>query len=334
VIRRKTVLALIAAALMLALMRAPFTGADEDEEQPITSSAAQVSRDATGEVFITIKPAAQKDIGLETRKLEPVARPVEVEAYGYILDPGPLSKLNSDLIGAQAALDASRAQYLRSKRLHGERENVSLRDLQSAQASYLADQSRLNALQQQLRDEWGGEIARMDPGRRSDLVSAIVDRRQAIARVTVPAGEGLGDSPAHASIVVLGREQHPLAARAVYYAPAVDPKMQGQSFILLMDADGFPIPAGVAISAALPRSNATERGVTVPRSAVVRYAGREWVYEALTPERFTRKAIVPAENLPDGYFVTENPPGEMRVVTRGAQSLLSEEQKQQIQPSD
>ncbi len=134
------------------------------------------------------KPTAQKEIGLATSKLESVTRPVEVEAYGYILDPGPLSKLNSDLISAQAALDASRAQYLRSKRLHGERENVSLRDLQSAQASYLADESRLDALQQQLRDEWGGEIAQMAPAERSDFVSGLVDRRQAIARVTVPAG--------------------------------------------------------------------------------------------------------------------------------------------------
>jgi hypothetical protein len=331
VIRRKTLLALVA---VIAVLLPALISADEDEEKPITSSAAQVSRDATGNVFVTIKPAAQKEIGLATSKLEPVTRPVEVEAYGYILDPGPLSKLNSDLIRAQAALDSSQAQYLRSKRLYGERQNVSLRDLQSAQASYLADQSRLNALQQQLRDEWGGEIARMDPAQRSDLINTLVDRRQAIGRVTVPAGKVLDDSPAHASIVVLGQEQHPIAARSVYFAPAVDPKMQGQSFILRMDADGFPIRPGAAISAALPLSNGTERGVTVPRSAVVRYAGKEWVYEALTSEKFTRKEIVPAQILPDGYFVTQDLPPEARVVITGAQSLLSEEQKQQIHPSD
>jgi hypothetical protein len=318
----------------MAVLLPALISADEDEEKPITSSAAQVSRDATGNVFITIKPAAQKDIGLATRNLEPVARPVEVEAYGYILDPGPLSKLNSDLISAQAALDASRAQYLRSKRLYGERQNVSLRDLQSAQASYLADQSRLNALRQQLRDEWGGEIARMDPAQRSDLISALVDRRQAMGRVTVPAGKVLDDSPAYASIVVLGQEQHPLAAHTVYYAPAVDPKMQGQSFILRMDAYGFPIRPGAAISATLPLSNTTERGVTVPRSAVVRYAGKEWVYEALTSEKFTRKEIVPAQIIPDGYFVTGDLPPGAHVVITGAQSLLSEEQKQRIQLSD
>ena len=318
----------------MAVLLPALVSADEDEEKPITSSAAQVSRDATGNVFITIKPTAQKEIGLATSKLESVTRPVEVEAYGYILDPGPLSKLNSDLISAQAALDASRAQYLRSKRLHGERENVSLRDLQSAQASYLADESRLDALQQQLRDEWGGEIAQMAPAERSDFVSGLVDRRQAIARVTVPAGKSLDDPPTKAEVVVLGEEQHPIAARAVYYAPTVDQKMQGQSLILRMDADGLPIRSGAAIAATLPLSGAGEHGVMVPRSAVVRHAGKDWVYQALTTDRFTRREIVPAQILPDGYFVTQNLPREVRVVITGAQSLLSEEQKQQIQPSD
>jgi hypothetical protein len=322
------------AALTLVVMRAHRIRADEDEEEPITSTAARVSRDAAGNALITIQPAAQKEIGLAIRSVEPVTRPIEVEAYGVILDPGPLSKLNNDLVGAQAALDATRAQYLRSKRLYGERENVSLRDLQTAQASYLADQSRLDALQQQLRGEWGGEIARMDAADRSALISALVDRRQAIARATVPAGKFLDDAPAKAEVVVLGREQHPLAARAVDYAPTVDPKMQGQSFLLRLDADGFLLPPGAAISAALPLSGKLEQGVMVPRTSVVRSAGKDWVYEALATAKFVRREIRPAQILPGGYFVTENLRPGARVVVTGAQALLSEEQKQQIQPSD
>src|SRR5207253_8727677 len=85
--------------------------------------------------------------------------------------------------------------------------NVSLRDLQSAQASYLADQSRLEALQQQLRDQWGGEVARMDSRSRSELVGALVDRRAAFARVTAPIGEQVEDAPTSTQIVVLGHEE-------------------------------------------------------------------------------------------------------------------------------
>ncbi len=334
--RQETTLAVIVAAvaLTMALLGASRSGADEDEEKPIVSRAARVSRDAAGNVVVAIQPAAQKAMGLATMKLDAVVRPVEVEAYGFILDPAPLSKLNSDLVSARAALDASRAQYLRSRRLYREQKNVSLRDLQGAQASYLADQSRLDALEQRLRDEWGAEIAQMEPAYRSQLISALIDRRQALARATVPAGKVLDRLPASAEVVVLGHERRPLSARAVYYAPQIDRNMQGQSFLLRLNADRFLLLPGAAISAALPVSSAREHGVMVPRSSVVRHAGKDWVYQALSADSFTRREIRPAQILPDGYFVIDNLRPGARVVVTGAQSLLSEELKQQIQPSD
>jgi hypothetical protein len=333
--RTAIILSIVAAAVMTAALgRARYASADEEEEKPITSSSAQVSRDTAGNVVVTIQPAAQKEIGLVTQTLKPVARPVEVEAYGFVLDPAPLSKLNSDLIGAQAALDASKAQYLRSSRLYAEQKNVSLRDVQTAQAAYLSDGARLDALEQQLRDTWGSEIARMRSRARSVLVRSLVDRREAIVRVTAPAGAALDGLPDTADVVVLGHEGNPLAARTVYYAPTVEPTMQGQSFLLLVSTNEFPVRPGTAVSAYLPTSRRAEEGVMVPRSAVVRYAGKEWVYHELDGNRFVRGEVVPAQSTGDGYFVTQNlRPGE-RVVVAGAQALLSEELKAQIRPAD
>ncbi|MGH7781213.1 MAG: efflux RND transporter periplasmic adaptor subunit [Candidatus Binataceae bacterium] len=334
--RRRTIAVSIVAAvaMMAALVRVSSTRADEDEEKPITSSAAQISRDAAGHVVIAVRPAAQKEIGVTTETLAPVVRPVEVEGYGFILDPAPLSKLNSDLVSAQATLDASAAQFRRTKRLYAEQKNVSLRDLQTAEAAYLIDKARLETLGQQLRDTWGGEIARADSRSRSELVYALIDRREAIARVTVPAGKVLDDFPAEAKIAVLGHEEHPVTARAVYFAPTVDPRIQGQSFLLLMRATGFPIRPGMAVSAALPTSGSGEQGVMVPRSAVLRYAGKEWVYQGLDADRFTRREIVPAQYSSEGYFITQNLKPGMWVVVTGAQTLLSEELKAEIQPAD
>lgn len=333
--RRFMMVLIFAAAVALSVLtRVPHGGADEDEEKPITSSAAQVSRDAAGHVFIAIRPAAQKEIGLATETLKPVMRAVEVEAYGLVLDPTPLSKLDSDLIGAQAALDASRAQYRRSRRLYAEQKNVSLRDLQTTQAAYLTDKARLQALNQQLRDTWGSEIAHMDSRARAELVGALVDRRQAIARVSVPARAALDALPRGAEIIALGQEEHPLSARAVYYAPTADPRMQGQSFLVLVSTNQFAVSPGTAVSAYLPVSGAAEQGVMVPRSAVVRYAGKEWLYQELEGNRFVRREIVPAQSTSGGYFVTQNLKPGMRVVIAGAQTLLSEELKARIQPAD
>ena len=142
--------------------------------------------DAAGNALITIQPAAQKEIGIATEILMPVTLPLEVEAYGFVLDPAPLSKLNSDLVSAEAALAAAGAQYRRTSRLYAEQKNASLRDLQAAQASYLTDKSQLEALEQQLRNDWGAAISEMNAQHRAQLVSALVERTEAIARVTAP----------------------------------------------------------------------------------------------------------------------------------------------------
>jgi hypothetical protein len=320
---------------MMTLARATHPRADEEEEEkPITSNVARISRDAAGNVVVAIGAAAQKEIGIATEILKAVVRPVEVEAYGFVLDPAPLSKLNTDLTGAQASLEASGAQYHRSRRLYAEQKNASLRDLQSAEATYLNDKARVEALEQQFRDAWGNQIARLDPGARGELVRALIDRREAIARVTAPIGEVLDSTPGRADVLVLGHELQALHPRAVYEAPTISPQMQGQTFLLLIGAQGFLIRPGTALSARLPTSGKTEQGVMVPRTAVVRFAGNQWVYRELAGDRFVRREIVPTELTAEGYFVADNlAPGSSIVVT-GAETLLSEELKAQIQPQD
>jgi hypothetical protein len=333
-VRRTIAVLLLMGAAMILARGSHARADDEEEEKPITSDVARISRDTAGHVFIAIGRSAQKEIGISTEILRPVVRPLEVEAYGFVLDPAPLSKLNAELASAQASLDASSAQYRRTKRLYGEQKNASLRDLQSAEATYLNDQARVAALEQQLRDAWGREIAQMDFRARSELVSALIDRREVIMRVTAPIGEMIDDSSRSAEVSVIGHERQPLAARAVYDAPTVDERMQGQAFLLLIVTREFPIRPGTAVSARLPTSGKSEHGVIVPRAAVVRFAGKEWVYRELTGDRFERREIVPAESTSEGYFVTENVAPGMQIVVLGAETLLSEELKAQIQPRD
>jgi hypothetical protein len=66
----------------------------------------------------------------------------------------------------------------------------------------------------------------------------------------------------------------------------------------------------------------------------VRLEGKEWVYGELAGDRFVRLEIVPAELTGAGYFITENLAPGTEIVVLGAQSLLSEELKAQIQPND
>ncbi|SRR5579875_241774 len=334
-IKRNPAVSIVGALAVMVVFAGFFRAwSDEDDEKPVSSHVAQVFRDSSGDTIVAILPAAQKEIGIATRVLEAVARPVEVEAYGFVLDPESLAALNSKIVSAQAALDAAAAQYHRTSRLYAEQKNASLRELQTEQASYLSDNAMLQSLEQQLRTEWGGWIARMNPPARAELINALVDHRQAIARVTAPLGEELDELPAGARVRVLGHESQPLKAQVVYNAPTVIPSVQGQTFLVLLTSNKFPVRPGMAVSADLPAANTVERGVMVPRSAVVRYAGADWVYRQIDQTRFERMAIAPAQFTAAGCFVTANLSPGMRIVVTGAQSLLSEELKSQIQIQD
>ncbi len=326
---------LLSAAIAVAIPTGSRPRADEEEEEkPITSKVARLTHDASGQVMIALPPAAQKEIGILTEILKLVIRPVEVEAYGFVLDPAPLSKLNADLKSAQAVLNSSLAQYYRTKRLYAEEKNASLRDLQSAEATYLNDKARFEALGQQIRDAWGPQIAKMDWRGRDELISALIDRREAIARVTAPIGEAVDSLPRSADVIAVGHEQQPLRVKILYEAPMINPQMQGQTFLLLIDTEDFFVRPGAAVSAALPASAKSEQGVNVPRSAVVRFAGKDWVYRESAGDHFTRREIVPAQIIPEGYFVTEDLAPGTRIVVTGAQTLLSEELRARIQPED
>lgn len=334
--RRHLVSASIAIAFVIAaaLGRPPRLRADEDDEHPITSSAAQVTRDAAGHVLIRIRPATRREIGLRTEKLARVTERLRVKAYGFVTDPAPLAALNGSLSSARAALDAASAEYRRSSRLYHERNNASLRAMQSAQAVYLSDQARVQAIELRMRGAWGPEIAEMSPSARARLIDDLIARRIAIARVTVPTGAHLIATP-HAAIVrLLGHERDPIPARAVFVAPAVNQAMQGQAFLIEIASAGFPLRPGTAVSAGLPASQRAEQGVIVPRSAVVRYAGARWVYCELDGDRFERRKIAVVQAGARGYFVTANLAPGSRVVVTGAQMLLSQELNAGIQMED
>jgi hypothetical protein len=328
-------IALIGLLLALTLgLRAIAARADEDDEdEAIVSSVAHLSRDRAGRVIIALAPSAQTAAGIVTAVATPVTRRIEVDAYGRVLDPEPLAALDSALSAARAGLRASRAQYQRTRQLYLERNNASLRDLQSAQAQYFSDRSHCQLLEQQLRNGWGSEIAAMSTQARLRLVGALVDRREALAQVTVPLGQPLG-APDAATVYLAGSDDQPIAARAVYLAPSMAHGMPGQSLLLLLADDRGEIAVGSPLFARIPTAaGALAHGVMVARPAVVRYAGRSWVYQALDASRFTRLPIRVAQTTPQGYFVTDLPPGT-RIVRAGAQVLLSAELKDQIRIED
>jgi hypothetical protein len=88
---------------------------------------------------------------------------------------------------------------------------------------------------------------------------------------------------------------------------------------------------GMNLVARLPQGPA-RHGLIIPYSAIVWQQGQAWAYLQVSATVFTRKQVSTDTPLANGYFATsEFKPGD-RILIRGAQFLLSEEFRSQIQP--
>jgi hypothetical protein len=335
--RSKWIAAAIAALAVMVILAWIFggTGKDEgDEAEKVTSAPPKISHTSSGQVVVELIRDEQARIGLETAGLIAVTQSQEFTAYSVVLDPAPLAALDAELASTRAAVAASRAEYERARLLHSEQQNVSLKDFETARAKFQADQAQLNLLNQRLADEWGTKISAMTPAERASLTDALTKRIAGMVRVSLPPGQSLSREPTEARIVVLGYEMHPLASRSMWSAPTADARLQGQSFLLIIQAQGFPLRPGTAITAYLESPGTAKPGVVVPEAAVVRTGNRAWAYVQMAPTQFERRQLVVTSPAARGWFVTTGFGAGDRIVVTGAQALLSEELKSQIQVKD
>jgi hypothetical protein len=64
---------------------------------------------------------------------------------------------------------------------------------------------------------------------------------------------------------------------------------------------------------------------------VVWWQDRAWVYQRTSPDKFVRVEIATDAPAPDGGYIVAGMPPSVEIVSSGAQLLLSEEFRSQIQ---
>ncbi len=335
--RPKWIAAAVAVLAVAVIMVWIFAGTgkeEAEEEEQVTSAPAKISHTSGGQVVVELNREQQTRIGLETEGLTAVTQSEVFTAYGVVLDPGPLAALDAELASSRAAVGASRAEYERTGLLNSESQNVSLKDFETARAKFQADQAQLNLLDQRLADEWGPKIATMVPKKRASLIAALTKRISGIVRVSVPPGQSPIPEPTQARVAVLGYETNPLVTHSIWYAPTADSHLQGQGFLLKVEAQGFALRPGSAVTAHLGFSGTAKSGVVVPETAVVHVGDGAWAYVQIAPTQFERRQLVVTNPAASGWFVTTGFAAGDHIVVTGAQALLSEELKSQIQVTD
>ena len=263
-----------------------------------------------------------------------------------------LATAKADMQSSSAALATARAALERARMLNADDKNISDRVVQEAEARVASEQARLTAASQSTkliegslastRDgaasldvERGGQVVEVlvHPGESVESgqpILHVIRFDQLFARVDVPAGDAVAPNLSAATIVPLGQEAHSLRGERVALAGSVDPKTQGQPFLFRILDPSLTLRPGLSVTAYLEVPGAGRRGVVVPASAVVRQSGNAWVYVRTSDEQFARRLVVLEEPTGQGWFTRSLSSGD-RVVTTGAQALLSEEFKSQIQ---
>ena len=86
------------------------------------------------------------------------------------------------------------------------------------------------------------------------------------------------------------------------------------------------MPPGTSVVAFVPQGPSVQ-GAVVPGSAVVWWRGRAWVYVEVGAGRLARRMVATDTPAGDGWFVTSGIAAGDRVVVRGAQAVLAEEDR-------
>jgi hypothetical protein len=80
--------------------------------------------------------------------------------------------------------------------------------------------------------------------------------------------------------------------------------------------------------------DSTVDGVVVPGPAIVWWQGRAWIYVRAGPSTFARRVVATDYPLPEGGYLVRTLTNGTEVVVQGAQMLLSEEFRAQVQAGE
>jgi biotin carboxyl carrier protein len=265
-----------------------------------------------------------------------------------------LTQARADAAEAEAALASARSSYENKRKLNVEDKAVADRVVEEAEAKLKSEQARRDAALRivqliesanqatsapvhfELRVDQAGQVVDT-PARPGESVEAgqtllrVAHFDSLIARIELPLGQPFDESAPTALIVPVGQEQQALVGQRLgLAAPTEYAAARGPVLLYRVTTAGLALRPGAAVMARVPTPGGQLAGVLVPRAAVVRLLGQAWAYVQTGAEEFARRELADAEFIGDAWFATRGFEAGQRVVTDGAQVLLSEELKAQI----
>ncbi len=328
------------AALVFVIARHGDT--DEQDQAEAVKAPSRVS-EQSGRTVISLDAQTQARTGIRIEAVAQTSMRTELHGTAVLLAVNDLATLRNNYVAARTKLErdqvdlgVSRSQYQRTRGLYEQNQNMSLKAVQDAEAAYRNNEAQVKADEQDaklqldtVRQRWGAVpadwVSNNDP-----ILEQVLEQREFAAQVILPPGE-VAKPPATLPLMLPRKQSVP--AKYVSALPQVNPQVQGVSFLYLVPAQpGMAI--GMNLVVLVPVGQQL-RGTVIPEGAVVWWQGKAWAYEATSPTTFLRREVPTDNPVSGGYFV----PGTTfasgsNLVVAGAQALLSEEFRSQLQQED
>lgn len=281
-----------------------------------------------GVTVIEVPAASQRNGGFVVQPLAAASAPAAATSYGVTMDMQPLADWRAKFAAARAQATAAHtqaataaAELARTRALHDDDQNASLKSLQAAQASSdeaatsaYAAVAALEGLRQQGIMQFGARLA-------ADVLQsdrpALLSGQRALLRVAMVAGI---TAPETAAVDCAGQR---LRGQWIAAAPQADAQLGAG--VQLYEV-GAAVPANASCTVAFAPSASASQGVQVPLDAVVWFADQPWIYVQRDDTHFARTLLTGASEQTQGFFVPDGLREGQKVVTRGAGLLLSLEQ--------
>ena len=312
----------IAAIVLLAFACAP---------KPEAPAAAKTTSD---ESSVSMPQETAKQNGITVVELQPASRAASVTiGNATVVDVTDLVNSASQYAAAlaqrdQAAahLQASRATLARLRTLNADARVVSDQAVQDAAAAAASDEANVRAAdvsaraaETAARQKWGATLAH-------GIISNAPWARQLAAREAVLVEVAFMDQePVPERIQVNGAMGRPVAARHLAVSPRVDARLQKPVHDYIAPAAELPVGIITTIHQPLP-----SHGVLMPKDAVVWNGSQALVFVEDRPGHYVQHPIDARTPIDGDFLETSLKPG-MRVVTTGAQQLLSEQHKPEVE---
>lgn len=336
-----------------------FYGKDEYEASTHTSEDNIQAPNRVSLMTIQISPATQTQSDISTSLLKPITHQSGVSSYGNVISIDSLIELRSRYLATKAesqvistSLAHNKIELARLRELNFDDKNISDKALAAAQADTKTDEAKMLAAESNakniadsMRQTWGDALTKLATEKNpSVLLQSLIDYREVLVQITLPFDSA--EPTANSNVSIAPTIAPSKLAKAIYLSqsPSSAATIQGKTYFY--HANSHVLRAGMQIKVSNLNNASKLTGVLIPASAVVWYAGKPWAYKKTNENQFDRLPINTNVEVENGWFYQNNQKidqiGDLKnglkvglsagdkIVTSGAQLLLSEEFKAQI----